>query len=87
MDEGQARVRNDAAEADEVHAAVAEQPADLVQQAGLLGALAAVMDQHLVAAIFLHEGGHFFLGLLPEHDFGRGVVDEIFHNPCVFAKL
>ena len=87
VDEGQPRVRNDAAQADEVHAAVAEQPADLVQQAGLLRALAAVMDQHLVTPVFLHEAGHFFLGLLPEHDFGRGVVDEISHNHCVFAKL
>ena len=75
------------AQADEVHAAVAEQPADLVQQAGLLGALAAVMDQNLVTAVLFHEVGHFFLGLLPEHDFGRGMIDEISHNQCVFAKL
>ena len=87
VDERQARVRNDPAQADEVHAAVAEQPADLVQQAGLLGALAAVMDQHLVAAVFLHEGGHFLLGLLPEHDFGRGMIDEISHIQCVFTKI
>ena len=86
VDEGQPRVRNDPAQADEVHAAVAEQAADLVQQAGLLGALTAVMDQHLVTAVLLHESGHFFLGLLPEHDFGRGVIDEISHIQCVLYK-
>ena len=45
------------------------------------------MDQNLVTAVLFHEVGHFFLGLLPEHDFGRGMIDEISHNQCVFAKL
>ena len=44
VDQGKTGIRNDAPELDEVDTFIVEDPADLVQQAGLLGALPAIMD-------------------------------------------
>ena len=72
-----------AAHADELEdfqPAFAEQVADLVQEAGLAGALATEVDQDLVAAVFLDQSGDLFFGMLSEHDLRRSVVVKISHG-------
>ena len=77
---GQARIGDDAAQLEDLQAAFAQQCADLVQESGLDGALAAIVDQDLVAAVFLDKFGNFLFGMLSEHDLCRSVVIKINHG-------
>ena len=77
---GQARIGDDAAQLEDFQPAFAEQVADLVQEAGLGGALATEVDQDLVAAVFLDQSGDLFFGMLSEHDLRRSVVVKISHG-------
>ena len=57
-----------------------------VQQAGADHGAAAVVDQHLVAAVLLHEFAGFVFGALAKDKVSGAVELKIFHNmtSCVF---
>ena len=79
VDQGKTGIRNGPPGLDEVDAFIVEDPADLVQQAGLLGALASIMDEDLVPSISLDEFRYLLFRVPAENDLRRGIKIEIFH--------